>query len=68
MIGGVVATVAAPAVMAASAGYGAYRGVRWLRALGWLGTRDVPALRLHTSVQFTIPLAPPPRYPSITLS
>ena len=36
MIGGVAVIVAAPALLAATVGYGAYQGVRWLRAAGRL--------------------------------
>lgn len=34
MIGGVVVTVAAPAILATGLGYGAYRATRWLKARG----------------------------------
>lgn len=37
MVGGVVVTVAAPALLAATVGYGAYRGVKWLKGAGWRG-------------------------------
>ena len=38
MIGGVAVAVAAPALLAATVGFGAYKGVKWLRAAGWLSS------------------------------
>ena len=72
MIGGVVVTVAAPVVLAATVGYGAYRGVRWLRAAGWLpGSTPEPRQtpRLHVGLRFRMasvpatPLLPSPPIP-----
>lgn len=53
MVGGVVVTVAAPALLAATVGYGAYRGVKWLRGAGWLGRGGVRPPALSMSVRIT---------------
>ena len=42
MIGGVVATVAAPALVAVAFGYAVYRGERWRRGLGPVQPRPIP--------------------------
>jgi len=55
MIGGVAVTIAAPALFAATVGYGAYRGVRLLRTAGWLPSsvaepKESSVIRLHARI------------------
>ena len=58
MIGGVAVAVAAPALLAAAVGYGAYRGMKWLRG----GSEKVQLLALPdtTTSRKLLPANPPP--------
>lgn len=61
MIGGVAVAVAAPALLAATVGFGAYKGVKWLRAAGWLpgsAVKPPEPAPLLLRAQFTVMLGP----------
>ncbi len=76
MIGGVAVIVAAPAFLAATIGYGAYRGVRWLRTSGRLRSSVVrskelplpgsatPIMMCSTRATFLLPSPQGDRYTS----
>ena len=57
MMGGVMVTVAAPALIAAAAGYAAYRGLRWARSAEPPVPRPIPLpgpAIASVSIQFTL--------------
>lgn len=61
MIGGVAVAVAAPARVAATVGFGAYRGLKWLQAAGWLpdSAAELPEpAPMLVRAQFMVTLAP----------
>ena len=74
MVGGVAVAVAAPALLAATVGFGAYKGVKWLRAAGWLSSSaakppDPSPMIMRAQFMVTLvpatPLLPGPQAPQL---